>query len=246
MLSRQEGLTKTGASTKEKCGEPNRLLIRSASNAYFPQIQSVISIPDPAAALLQAVHSPWDFLSEAESPADIKDERKKAKVGPLLAPYADEEVFEVVKQVKSGTPAETRAVKLVELDALTKATDDLGSDVPEGDFFAQRLTVPSGSSPEMTRLDRVVLVQRLREVAAQVGFTRFEAAGTSYSEGTLGCLVQAGRNIPRHLRAALEAVAGALDSRPPASALFDLVLSGPELPGTPTADPAAVLLLRGG
>ena len=32
-----------GPYTKESCGEPSRLLIRSASNAYFPQPMSVIS-----------------------------------------------------------------------------------------------------------------------------------------------------------------------------------------------------------
>ena len=31
--------------SNEKCGEPNRLLIRSASNAYFAQLMSVISLP---------------------------------------------------------------------------------------------------------------------------------------------------------------------------------------------------------
>ena len=35
-----------GAFTRETCGEPSRLLIRSASNAYFPQLMSVISLPE--------------------------------------------------------------------------------------------------------------------------------------------------------------------------------------------------------
>ena len=35
-----------GRDTREQCGEPNRLLIRTASNAYFPQLMSVISLPD--------------------------------------------------------------------------------------------------------------------------------------------------------------------------------------------------------
>ena len=35
-----------GPYTKEECDEPNRLLVRHASNAYFPQIMSVISLPD--------------------------------------------------------------------------------------------------------------------------------------------------------------------------------------------------------
>ncbi len=35
-----------GPGNREKCGEPNRLLTRTATNAYFPQLISVISIPD--------------------------------------------------------------------------------------------------------------------------------------------------------------------------------------------------------
>ena len=35
-----------GPLAKERCNEPNRLLIRTASNAYFPQKLTVISLPD--------------------------------------------------------------------------------------------------------------------------------------------------------------------------------------------------------
>src|SRR5439155_457085 len=44
-----------GPFTKEECGEPNRLLIRTASNAYFPQLMSVISLPDRDETVKQAV-----------------------------------------------------------------------------------------------------------------------------------------------------------------------------------------------
>ncbi|MBI3180077.1 MAG: hypothetical protein HYZ27_10475, partial [Deltaproteobacteria bacterium] len=50
-----------GPFSDEKCGgengpaQPNRLLIRSATNAYFPQVMSAISIPDASAALKKAV-----------------------------------------------------------------------------------------------------------------------------------------------------------------------------------------------
>lgn len=49
-----------GPGTKEACGEPNRLLIRSASNAYFPQLMSVISIPDGQTAVDEVVQSAWE------------------------------------------------------------------------------------------------------------------------------------------------------------------------------------------
>jgi hypothetical protein len=76
-----------GPYANEKCGEPNRLLIRTASNAYFPQLMSVISLPDRNESLREAVESVWDFVEIAESPDDIRRERKKAKVHKILEGY---------------------------------------------------------------------------------------------------------------------------------------------------------------
>jgi hypothetical protein len=53
----------------------------------------------------------------------------------------------------------------------------VGADVPDGDFFARTLARSSWDAPWTQALERIVLVHRLREVVAQVGFTRFEAAG---------------------------------------------------------------------
>ena len=55
-----------GAFTKETCGEPSRLLIRSASNAYFPQLMSVISLPDRDQAIKQTVDRIWNYLEAVE------------------------------------------------------------------------------------------------------------------------------------------------------------------------------------
>ena len=44
-----------GPYANETCNEPNRLLIRTASNAYFPQLMSVISLPDRNENLREAV-----------------------------------------------------------------------------------------------------------------------------------------------------------------------------------------------
>ena len=54
------------ACCQEICHEPNRLLIRTASNAYFPQIMSVISLPDRNQELREAVEQVWDFISEVK------------------------------------------------------------------------------------------------------------------------------------------------------------------------------------
>ena len=41
-----------GRNTNEDCNQPSRLLIRTASNVYFPQLVSVLSLPDRGAALV--------------------------------------------------------------------------------------------------------------------------------------------------------------------------------------------------
>ncbi|MDP2957606.1 MAG: DUF1998 domain-containing protein, partial [Longimicrobiales bacterium] len=51
-----------------------------------------------------------------------------------------------------------------------------GEDVPHGDFYARRRPLDVLPPLLSGRLNRVVLVHRLREVMAQIGFTRFEPA----------------------------------------------------------------------
>jgi hypothetical protein len=70
-----------------------------------------------------------------------------------------------------------RPVKEAEFEAFAEAAEELGSDQPDGDFFARALPKAAWDAPWMSPIKRVVLVHRLREVVAQVGFTRFESLG---------------------------------------------------------------------
>jgi Domain of unknown function (DUF1998) len=168
-----------GPGTKEECGQPNRLLIRHASNAYFPEILSVISIPDARSALDGIVRSLWDdFLSDANTAEDVAKLRKKPTVAAGLQGYNDETVARSIDRVRAGIAGEDRPVKEVEFEALSEAAEELGSDVPQGDFYARALKREVWDSPLLKGIERVVLVHRLREVSAQLGFTRFEAAVT--------------------------------------------------------------------
>jgi hypothetical protein len=167
-----------GRGTREACGDANRLLIRSASNAYFPQTMSVISIPDTAAAIDAIVDALWDdFLSDVETDADLAKVRAKPTPKIRLEGYGDAEVLTAIRRRRSGGVSEDRPVKEAEYDALSEAKEELGVDEPGGDFFARALPPDKWAAPWMSAIQRVVLVHRLREVVAQVGFTRFEAAG---------------------------------------------------------------------
>jgi hypothetical protein len=182
-----------GPFAKEGCGQPNRLLVRSASNSYFPRVLSVISLPDRNEKLEEAVNVAWANLEAVESVDEVRYERKKAVVKAALEGFGDEEVFEAV-QARRGAGAEggpaPRSVKQAELEVLAACKEELGSDDLDSTFYARALPRPAWDRAWTKDVEAVVLVHRLREVVAQVGFTRFEAA-TSDVTGELQMGVQA-------------------------------------------------------
>lgn len=166
-----------GPRVQGQCDKPNRLLTRSASNAYFSQTVSVISLPDSDQALRSAVERVWeDYLQYCESEAELAKERRKEKVKAALDGFTDGAVWDEVKRRLDKVAPVEKGIKQVEIETLLAQKDTLGEDKPEGDFYAR--THPTGALPPAAegKLDRLVLVHRLREVSAQVGFTRFEAA----------------------------------------------------------------------
>jgi len=184
-----------GKAAPERCGggdgkgQFNRLLVRSASNAYFPQVLSVISIPDPDANLRAAVDRVWeDFLQYTESENDVERERKKEKVHNALEGFETTVVWREIQRRKSGFKPAQKSVKQAEIEMLLASPSELGEDAPDGEFYARAVALPSGSR-FAGQIERVVRVDRLREVTAQVGFTRFEPASPD-PEGELNLEVR--------------------------------------------------------
>jgi len=69
----------------------------------------------------------------------------------------------------------------VEFQALSGAKAAAATDEPDGDFFARTFDPQRWQAPWLSALQSVVLVHRLREVTALVGFTRFDSAGPDVS-----------------------------------------------------------------
>ena len=76
-----------GPRAAEACNLPSRLLIRTASNAYFPQVMSVLSLPDRGSAVQIAVTKLWDDLQIVDDAGDLAFLKRKPKVAEGLAPY---------------------------------------------------------------------------------------------------------------------------------------------------------------
>ena len=167
-----------GNGASESCDQTARLLIRTATNAYFPQLVSVLSLPNPGAPVRKAVKKIWDDLAIVDDPSALAWMKRKPKVAQLLKPFSDEQVLEAIGKEKSGTDP-GRSVKPVELDAILAAPEGFRDDPPDDpDFFARRLPDRLRPAGHSKKIASVVQLHRLREVLALIGFTRFEAVTT--------------------------------------------------------------------
>ncbi len=170
--------SETGQLIQTEQPEYNRLLVRSASNAYFSQILSVISMPDHDAELKKAVDKFYaEDLQYTEDLTDVNKELRKPKFADLVK-FGAEAVWAEIQRRKTDQPLPEKSIKQVEIEALLSCPEEKGKEAPTNNNIFQGYTRrPSSLDPDwQPLLDKVVLVHRLQEVVALVGFTRFEAA----------------------------------------------------------------------
>jgi hypothetical protein len=173
-----------GPNARERCGDgadravqPNRLLVRAASNAYFAQTLSAISIPEPGLKLRSAVEAVWtDYLQVLTSIELLAIVRNMPAVKLALEGFSDVDVWAEMSRRRQGAILEVKGIREAEIETLLQSPDQVGEDQPDGWFFARTVPVPSGQPPLTRAVSRLVKVHRLREVIVQVGFTRFESA----------------------------------------------------------------------
>ena len=168
-----------GRDAREPCEERARLLIRTATNAWFPQIVSVLSLPDRGSELDRVVGELWGVLQRVGKKKQLKQVVALVPAAATgLAAFRNRDILEAIRRRRSPQTAE-RPVKQVELDAILDAPEGFGDDIPvDPDFHARRLPERiwrRSGGPSGGRIEAVVQVHRLREVMALAGFTRFEA-----------------------------------------------------------------------
>lgn len=165
-----------GKYAREECDEPSRLLIRTASNAYFSQVVRVLSIPDSDIPVREAVEKHWDTLKNVDGVeklqilAGIIDH-----VAAVRESFGDETILQAI-QAKQAGAIDERPVKQVEIEAFLAAPEGFGDDVPVNpDYHARRLPETKWRRTSVSEgIDAIVQLHRLREVSALVGFTRLE------------------------------------------------------------------------
>ena len=168
-----------GRNAREVCDEKARLLIRTATNAWFPQIVSVLSLPDRGGELDRVVAELWEVLQRIQKKKQLKQIVELVPAAAArLAGFRNRDIMDAIRRRRSPESAE-RPVKQVELDAILAAPEGFGDDIPVDPYFhARRLPERiwrRDGGRAAGKLAAVIQVHRLREVAALAGFTRFEA-----------------------------------------------------------------------
>lgn len=161
-----------GLDGREECDQRLRLLVRTASNAYFAQVVSALSIPDPARALEERVRTVWDVLAGAAAET-LPAFRTIPKVASAIGGSTDAAVLAMVDAIRRQETPPRPPLRTAEIAQLRAQPDERPGELPrpDDDFFARRF-VPASGLP--TGVERLVLAHKLREVRVQVGFTRLE------------------------------------------------------------------------
>jgi hypothetical protein len=167
------------------CDQKLKLLTRTATNTYFPQTYTVISLPTEDDALTRVVDEVSGELGNVQSAADVAvAKRFNSKVAATLGPYSDDDIFARLLRIREGATTDSKqSPKLSEFDAFASGRPEIGQNLPTAKLYAQTLRREAWADPsaglDLSAIKNIVAVHRLREVSCLYGFTRFEAAPTS-------------------------------------------------------------------
>ncbi|MFM9048055.1 MAG: DrmB family protein [Cyanobium sp.] len=152
----------------------NRLLVRSATNAYFTETLSVISLPADRRSLSRRVAENHDNLKL------LTDESQVALAlqvfPPVRAAFPEvsaAELWVAIQAHRNPTAAADAEPKDEELAVLTGPMEGISDDSEHSLFQADIWQPAAPPSWYSKAIRRVLLIHRLREVQALVGFTRF-------------------------------------------------------------------------
>lgn len=156
------------------CEEEPRAVLLGATNSWFPVSLSVLAIPLEKNQLAQLIMDGWEDFKELESVEELKGMVKgfvRRGVIQGIENYSSDEIWKAVEERRNGKAAEN----LEEEDIKGPEWDVLISPNPPTDwphFLSRKVEKPSAFKD---LLDSVLLLERLREVNALIGYTRVEA-----------------------------------------------------------------------
>ena len=165
----------------EKCGQMLRTLQRGASNVWFANTRSALSIPPWSEGAYKMLNKHWSALRYLSDEASLVSVIKGMKLAEN-SEYSVEDLVGAVKRRQDSEGGESPGpleMRAEEYEALVKGKAE---EAPGQEFVAVSGEVPASLS---NLLEQVTLVKRLREVRALTGFHRLQAASADIEPAPL-------------------------------------------------------------
>jgi hypothetical protein len=157
---------------EEGCKCPARAILLGASNSWFPVMLSALSVPTQVDKLAQLLTQHSALFDTVENVQNIKLLRDVGVLKPFAA-YTNEQVWEgLEKKRQVDADADQHPGDLREPEWQVFSCPDPARN--GRDFQLRPVDVPKAYKKAF---DKVVLVERLREVRALIGFTRVSSPG---------------------------------------------------------------------
>jgi len=166
---------------EEACSESLRLLTRTATNTYFPQTATVISLPVGEDDLTQILAEFIDNLKVVDTEEKVEFMRQtNSQFKAAVQGYSAKDILARLGPIRAGLNAIAGVpIRLAEFDIFASGEALIGEDKPGSLLHAETLPEAAWRRPtsyDLGGIASVVAVHRLREVTCQYGFTRFEPA----------------------------------------------------------------------
>jgi hypothetical protein len=184
------------------CQETAKTILLGASNSWFPMALSALSIPRAVDRLGKFVEEQWAELKDTDDIDELRLLRKKSQkfqsLIPLFTEFSDEAIWTGIKAKRAGGVSQLSPedLKYPEWQVFSSP----GSAAASRDFKLKRVAPPKGFE---SFFEDTVLVERIREVRALLGFTRIES-NADFAEATVlvdGRRTKLCRESPRWLPA---------------------------------------------
>jgi len=151
------------------CSEKLRFLTRTATNGYFPQVLTVISLPAAEDELTRLIEQHMDALGWVECERDSAAARKSnPALRAALDGWSDADIVARIGQLRQVQHQMVeKAPKVAEFDLLASGLPEIGSDAADAKLHARTLARADwdGDRPRLAPIGSVVAVHRLREVS---------------------------------------------------------------------------------
>ena len=169
-----------GRAASEPCrDQPLKLLVRTASDAYFAQVVTALRLPEPdpdPLTLKVQEKDVWKVLQHVTSLDQLRSFAGLPWVASAIEGASLDRVLTVIEAARSAEQGQVeRPLRTAEYERLTHAPTEIpGVLAPQGVKFAA-FEIPDDRADLPPNISRLVIVPELREVRVQISFSRFAA-----------------------------------------------------------------------